>query len=217
MEELKRIAADYAVKKIRDEMVVGLGTGSTVKYAIELIGEMVKNGLKIVGVPTSVSTEAIAKSHGIFLGSLNEYPHIDITIDGADQVDSELNLIKGGGGALLREKIIATCSKEEIIIVDESKIVKSFSFPLPVEVVTFGWKTTLQRLKSLGFTPKLRENVITDNGNYILDCRYDKIGDARNMEREVNSIPGVVENGLFVDIATEIVVGSPQGAKTIRR
>ncbi len=217
MEELKKIAAYHAVKSIENDMVVGLGTGSTLKYAIEKIGEMMKNGLKIIGIPTSLSTENLAKKMGISLATLNEYPYIDVTIDGADQVDKSLNLIKGGGGALLREKMVASCSQKEIIIIDESKMVKKFSFPLPIEVVTFGWKSTAIKLANLGFVPSLRENFVTDNGNYILDCEYKKIENANELEKEINTIPGVVENGFFIDLATEVIVGTPHRAKTIRR
>ena len=217
MEKLKKVAAHQAVSYIEDGMVVGLGTGSTAAYAIEKLGEMVKDGLEIIGIPTSVATENMAKKAGISVSTLNEYPYVDITIDGADQVDTNLNLIKGGGGALLREKMVASCSEKEIIIVDESKIVERFSFPLPVEVVKFGWKATTKKLANLGFMPSLRENFVTDNGNYILDCKYASIENAKEMEREINSIPGVVENGLFIDLATEIIIGTPQGARTIKR
>ena len=217
MEKLKKVAAHQAVSYIEDGMVVGLGTGSTAAYAIEKLGEMVKDGLEIIGIPTSVATENMAKKAGISVSTLNEYPYVDITIDGADQVDSNLNLIKGGGGALLREKMVASCSEKEIIIVDESKIVERFSFPLPVEVVKFGWKATTKKLANLGFMPSLRENFVTDNGNYILDCKYASIENTKEMEREINSIPGVVENGLFIELATEIIIGTPQGARTIKR
>ncbi len=216
MEELKRIAAHRAVEYVRDGMVVGLGTGSTAKYAVEKLGDMVREGLDIVGIPTSLETEQLARKAGIPLSTIDEHD-IDLTIDGADQVDGDLNLIKGGGGALLREKMVASCSKEEIIVVDESKIVDSFSFPLPVEVVKFGWKSVARKLESLGLKPKIRSNFVTDNGNYILDCGYESIGNAVEMEKELNLIPGVVENGFFVGLATLVVAGTPDGAKTIRR
>lgn len=217
MEELKKIAAYQAIQNIENGMVVGLGTGSTVKYAIEKIGEMIKNGLEIVGIPTSVSTENFAKKAGIPLSTLNEYHSIDLTIDGADQVDRNLNLIKGGGGALLREKVVAVCSKREIIVVDESKMVEQFFFPLPVEVIRFGWKSTTKKLAELSLIPRLRENFVTDNGNYIVDCEYKKIEDAAILEKEINNVAGVVENGLFIGLASEVCIGTPDGAKTIRR
>ncbi|MEA2053926.1 MAG: ribose-5-phosphate isomerase RpiA [Candidatus Thermoplasmatota archaeon] len=216
MEKLKKMAACHVVRYVEDGMVVGLGTGSTVKYAIKKIGEMVKKGVKIIGIPTSLETEKLARNEGITLSTLNEH-EIDITIDGADQVDENLNLIKGGGGALLREKMVASCSKKEIIIVDESKIVESFSFPLPVEVVKFGWKSVVPKIKKLGFMPELRGDFVTDNGNYILDCKYKNIENVGEMEKLLNNVPGVVENGLFIDLATEIIVGTADGAKSIRR
>ncbi|HHH77792.1 MAG TPA: ribose-5-phosphate isomerase RpiA [Thermoplasmatales archaeon] len=215
MEELKRIAAHRATEYVRDGMVVGLGTGSTARYAVEKLGEMVKEGLDIVGIPTSLETEQLARKAGIPLSTIDEHD-IDLTIDGADQVDGDLNLIKGGGGALLREKMVASCSREEIIVVDESKITDRFSFPLPVEVVKFGWKSVARKLESMGLEPARRE-FVTDNGNYILDCRYGSIDDPEEMERMLNGIPGVVENGLFVGLATMVIAGTTRGAKTIRR
>ena len=215
MEELKRIAAHRAAEYVRDGMVVGLGTGSTARYAVGKLGEMVKEGLDIVGIPTSLETEQLARKAGIPLSTIDEHD-IDLTIDGADQVDGDLNLIKGGGGALLREKMVASCSREEIIVVDESKITDRFSFPLPVEVVKFGWKSVARKLESMGLEPARRE-FVTDNGNYILDCGYGSIDDPEEMERMLNGIPGVVENGLFVGLATMVIAGTAGGAKTIRR
>jgi len=215
MEELKRIAAYHAVEYVRDGMVVGLGTGSTARYAVEKLGEMVGEGLDILGIPTSLETEQLARKAGIPLSTIDEHD-IDLTIDGADQVDGNLNLIKGGGGALLREKMVASCSKDEIIVADESKIVDSFSFPLPVEVVKFGWKSVARKLKSMGFEPERRE-FVTDNGNYILDCRYVSIENAEETEKALNIIPGVVENGLFIGLASTVVVGTPDGVKTIEK
>ncbi|KAA0001054.1 MAG: ribose-5-phosphate isomerase RpiA [Thermoplasmata archaeon] len=216
MEELKKIAAHEAVKEIKDGMIVGLGTGSTAKYAIIKLGEMVKEGIEIVGIATSLRSEKLAKEVGIKVADINEYEEIDITIDGADQVDTKKNLIKGGGGALLREKIVASCSKKEIIVVDESKLVENFSFPLPVEVVKFGWRHTADKLSKLNFEPKLRENFVTDNGNIILDCSYDRLSpNFSEMEKEINAIAGVVENGLFIGLADEIIVGTKEGVKRI--
>ena len=216
MEELKKIAAHEAVKEIKDGMIVGLGTGSTAKYAIIKLGEMVKEGIEIVGIATSLRSEKLAKEVGIKVADINEYEEIDITIDGADQVDTKKNLIKGGGGALLREKIVASCSKKEIIVVYESKLVENFSFPLPVEVVKFGWRHTADKLSKLNFEPKLRENFVTDNGNIILDCSYDRLSpNFSEMEKEINAIAGVVENGLFIGLADEIIVGTKEGVKRI--
>ncbi len=217
-EELKRIAGEKAAEYVKDGMVIGLGTGSTVKYTILKIGEMVKNGLDIIGIPTSKRTEELAKSLGIKLGSLNDYPEIDLTIDGADEVDSNLNLIKGGGGALLREKIVAYYSKYLVIVVDESKI-KDFlgSFPLPIEIVPYAYRRTTITLKNLGCEPELRmkeEKIyVTDNRNYIVDCKFDKIEDPRSLERKIDMIPGVVESGLFVNMAKEVIVGTKKGVE----
>jgi ribose 5-phosphate isomerase A len=216
-EDMKKIAAEKAVERIKDGMIIGLGTGSTVKYAIKKIGEMVKTGLKIEGIPTSLRTKKLAKEYGINLVDLNEYDEIDLTIDGADEVDSFLNLIKGGGGALTREKIIAYHSKKELIVVDETKIVKKLGAgtPLPVEVTKYGWNATKKSLEKLGCTVELRkimdEVYITDNSNYILDCDFGKINEPEGLEKEINSIPGVVENGLFIGLVDEVIVGSKQG------
>ncbi len=222
VESLKKLAGEEAAKYVRDGMVVGLGTGSTVKYTILKIGEMVRDGLDIVGIPTSKATENLAKELGIPLGDLGDYDYIDITIDGADEVDRKLNLIKGGGGALLREKMVAYYSKMEIIVVDERKMKEYLgSFPLPVEVVPYGWKRTLKELEKLGCIPKLRERngeiYITDNGNYIIDCKFCRIENPEELEKCIDNIPGVVESGLFVNMATEVIVGSEDGVWRVRR
>jgi len=217
MEELKQKAAYEAVKAVKDGMVVGLGTGSTARRAILKLGEMVKDGLEIIGIATSLESEKIAKQAGIKIADINDYDVIDVTIDGADEVDSKLNLIKGGGGALLREKIVASCSKKEIIVVDESKIVSSFSFPLPVEVVKFGWKRTAEKLAKLNFKPHIRHGFITDNGNYILDCEYEKMENVEEMEEKINNLPGVVENGLFIGLANEVIIGKKDGIEIMKR
>ncbi len=211
-EELKRKAGERAVEYIKDGMVVGLGTGSTVKYTILKLGELVKDGLDIIGIPTSIATEKLAKEMGIKLGSINDYQVIDLTIDGADEVDRNLNLIKGGGGALLREKMIAHASKYEIIVVDESKVKRVLGdFPLPIEIVKFGYKRTMNVLSTLGCKPLLRvkngEAYITDNGNYIVDCKFKRIDEPAKLERRIDEIPGVVEIGLFVGLANKVIVG----------
>ncbi len=223
-EKLKKLAGEKAVEHIKDGMIVGLGSGSTVKYAICKIGELVRAGLDIKGIPTSVHTKRIAIEEKIPLTDLEEYPEIDITIDGADEVDSFLNLIKGGGGALTREKIIAYNSKKVIIIVDDSKIVKALGidFPLPVEVVKYGWTSTKKRLEEFDCEVELRkimdtEPYITDNGNYILDCEFERIVDPEQMEIDINSIPGVVENGLFIGLVDEVIVGGKQGISTLNK
>ncbi len=222
-EEMKKQAAEKAVQYIEDGMVVGLGTGSTVDFAIRKIGEMVKTGLKIEGVPTSLKTKRLATELKIPLIELDDHIEIELTIDGADEVDSNLNLIKGGGGALTREKIIAFHSKKVIIIVDETKIVKGLGCDcsLPVEVTRFGWSATKKTLEGLGCTGELRrimeEAFITDNQNYIVDCDFGKIADPEALEKEINSTPGVLENGLFIGLADEVIVGSKQGMMTLER
>jgi ribose 5-phosphate isomerase A len=222
-QEMKKQAAEKAVQYVEDGMIVGLGTGSTVEFAIKKLGELVKDGLKIEGIPTSLKTKRLATELKIPLRELDDHTDIDVTIDGADEVDSNLNLIKGGGGALTREKIIAYHSKKVIIIVDETKIVKGLgcdSF-LPVEVIKFGWPAIKKALEGLGCTGELRkimdEAFITDNQNYILDCDFGKIAEPEVLEKEINNIPGVLENGLFIGLADEVIVGSKQGIMTLER
>ena len=218
---MKKMAAEKAVEHVDNGMVIGLGTGSTVKYAIKKLGEMVNTGLKIEGIPTSLRTKKLATEYDIPLVDLNDYTEIDLTIDGADEVDSHLNLIKGGGGALTREKIIAYHSKKEIIVIDEAKVVKKLGIdsPVPVEVTKYGWNATKKTLEELGCTAELRtimdEVYITDNSNYILDCDFGKINEPEALEKEINSIPGVIENGLFIDLVDEVIVGSKQGIITL--
>jgi len=235
-EELKKLAGEEAVKHVEDGMIVGLGTGSTVEYTICKLGELVRNGLKIECIPTSIHTKRRAKEENIPLTTLEEHPEIDVTIDGADEVDGFLNLIKGGGGALTREKIIAFNSKKVIIIVDDSKVVKALGIdiPLPVEVVKFGWQATKKSLEQFGWQPakqsldeiactvELRkvmgdEPFITDNGNYILDCEFQRIDNPEELEKEINNVPGVVENGLFIGLVHEVIVGGKQGILTLDR
>ncbi|HXK97195.1 MAG TPA: ribose-5-phosphate isomerase RpiA [Limnochordia bacterium] len=221
--EAKRVAAEKAVEYVADGMTVGLGTGSTTAYAIHKLGEMVKQGLKIKAVATSTRSETLAKELGIQLVAFADIDQIDLTIDGADEVDPEWNLIKGGGGALLREKIVAAASRRLIIIVDESKVVQRLGlFPLPVEVVPFGWELTMRKLANLGYNPRLRtENgkpYVTDNGNYILDCRIGLIDRPGQIHDRINSMVGVVDNGLFIGYASLVIVGYHDGtAKELPR
>ena len=224
IETLKRNAAEKAVEYVKDNMILGLGTGSTVKYALQKLAERVKKEkLKIVGIPTSSGTSKLAKELGIPLSTLDEYENIDLTIDGADEIDENLNLIKGGGGALTREKIVASNSKKVIIIADETKITKKIgiSASLPVEILPFGYKATMKKIKDLGCITRLREIIdnpyITDNGNYIVDCDFGGIDEPEELEVIINSIPGVVENGLFIDLATMAIIGSREGVKTLER
>jgi len=221
---LKQIAAARAVEAVQSGMVLGLGTGSTTRYATEMIGERLRDGRlhDIVGVPTSSATEKLARQVGIPLTTLRDNPVLDLTIDGADEVDPNLVLIKGLGGALLYEKIVARASRQEIIIVDDSKLVQVLGTrsPLPVEVIPFGWGTYMEALRSLGCEPVLRlqgtQPYVTDEGNYIVDCRFQRIGDPRQLERELNLIPGVVENGIFIGLASLVLVASASGVRELR-
>lgn len=223
-EELKKLAGEEALKHIEEGMIVGLGTGSTIEYTLRKLGHMVRDGFKIKGIPTSIHTKRIAKEENIPLTNLDENPIIDVTIDGADEVDSNLSLIKGGGGALVREKIIAFNSKRVIIVIDDSKIVKALGidFPLPVEVVKFGWTSTKKTLEEFGCEVELREIMkgepyITDNGNYILDCDFLRIEKPEQLEIDINLIPGVVDNGLFINLVDEVIVGGKQGVLTLNK
>jgi len=216
---LKQMVAAKAVEEVKSGMVLGLGTGSTTRYAIEMIGQRLREGrLKdIVGVPTSSGSAQLARQMGIPLTTLQEHPVIDLTIDGADEVGPDLVLIKGQGGALLHEKIVARASRREIIIVDDSKLVQVLGSraPLAVEVIPFGWDTYLPAIRELGCNPVLRmkgtEPYITDEGNYIVDCHFERIDDPARLECELNLIPGVVENGIFIGLASVILVASESG------
>ncbi len=216
-EQLKKIAAEKATEEIREDMVVGLGTGSTVYYALLKIGTMVRNGLNIIGIPTSSGTEKIATEQGIPLSTLTAHPILELTIDGADEVDTHLNLIKGGGAALVREKIIANASRRIVIVVDESKMsrVLGTSFALPVEIVQFGWEATKREIENICEQSEIRGGIqnplITDNGNYILDCHFDGIHEPEKVELQLNNIPGVVENGIFVNRADKVIIGTSDG------
>lgn len=215
IEKGKQAAAEHAVSYVKDGMILGLGTGSTAFFAIRKIGEMVQGGLRISGVPTSLQTAALARELSIPL--LASFEEIDLTIDGADEVDSNGYLIKGGGGALTREKIVAANSKRRIIVVDYAKRVGVLGkYPLPLEVLPFGYPAVARTVAAMQCTATLRqsgdETFITDNGNYILDCGFDRIEDAETLVVELNAIPGVVENGLFVGLCDLLVVGKEDGA-----
>jgi ribose 5-phosphate isomerase A len=216
----KQISAEKAVEFIEDGMIVGLGTGSTVSFFLKKLGELVKNGLDIKGVSTSNNTTALALSYNIPLISLNEADKIDLTVDGADEVDYDFNGIKGGGGALLFEKIVASVSSRVIWIVDSSKLVKTIGkFPLPVEVVSFGYKQALKKLEEMKLNPKLRlkddEIYITDSSNYIIDLHIGYITNPKELETELNLIPGVVENGLFINIVDKVIAGRKDGTDVL--
>jgi ribose 5-phosphate isomerase A len=219
LEDLKRQAAETAVAHVRDGMVVGLGTGSTARYVVLALGERVKAGLTIRGVPTSRDTAELARQSGIPLLETEDSWAIDVDIDGADQVDPQLNLIKGGGGALLKEKIVAMAARQVIIVVDHTKLVPALgnSFPLPVEVVPFGWGSTARQMEALGMKPVLRERngriFRTEAGHYILDLHVGRIENPAELETRLNLVPGVVETGLFVGRTDLLIVGSPSGVE----
>lgn len=220
----KFVSARRGVEFVEDGMKVGLGTGSTAAWMVRCLGERVRDeGLRIVGVPTSTRTADLAQKVGVPITTLDDAKWLDITIDGADEFDPDLALIKGGGGALLQEKIVATASDQMIVISDASKKVEQLgAFPLPVEVIGFGWQTskalieeTLVGLDVLGQDVTLRLNgdapYVTDEGNYILDLHLHRIGNPRQLGLVLNQIPGVVENGLFVDICDVVVIGHGDG------
>ena len=222
-DRLKEIAARKAVEYVRDGMVVGLGTGSSAAFAIRALGERVVDGLSIQAVATSEASRRLGEELGLDVQSLEDHPIIDLTIDGADEVDPQLELIKGLGGALLREKIVARASTREIIVVDPSKLVERLGThsPLPVEVAPFGWAPVQRQLAELALTVERRQTVdgetfVTDNGNYILDCRFERIDDPGALDQRVNAITGVVENGLFVGLADTVIVAHENGSCDIR-
>ncbi|WP_304956800.1 ribose-5-phosphate isomerase RpiA [Virgibacillus salidurans] len=222
MDNAKKLVGEEAVKYIEDGMKVGLGSGSTVYWMIKKLGEYVEQGLDVAGVPTSETTAQWAKEFGVPLTDFSETKQLDVTIDGADEVDENLHLIKGGGGALLREKIVASAAKSFIIIVDSSKRVAQLgAFPLPVEVIPFGWEVTANNISTLGCVPKLRQKdgevFVSDNGNYILDCPFDKISDPVKLHKELKSLVGVVESGLFIGMADKIVVGKDDKVEVISK
>lgn len=228
-DQAKYAAAKRSVEFIETGMRVGLGTGSTAAWMVRCLGERVeKEGLRIKAVPTSIQTAELAKNLGIQVISLDEARWLDLTIDGADECDDELNLIKGGGGALLREKIVATASDQMIVIADADKEVGMLgSFPLPVEVIPFGWQTTkslveeaLLNVEVAGYQATLRRKnqdiFRTDEGNFILDLNLKKIENPRQLALILNQIPGVVENGLFIDICDVAIIGSSDGKVKMR-
>ncbi|EBH4249944.1 ribose-5-phosphate isomerase RpiA [Listeria monocytogenes] len=217
----KKIAGEKACEWIEDGMVVGLGTGSTVYYTIEKLGQMVNNGLHITGVATSEETTKQAEKLGIPLKSLNDVTEIDVTIDGADEIDTNFQGIKGGGGALLREKMVASASLKNIWVVSEEKLVRTLGkFPLPLEVIPFGWKQIERILAKEQIQTNLRkqsngEVYVTNNGNYILDIVNQSFTDAEIWQEKLAQIPGVVEHGLFLDYVDVIICGKVNGETEI--
>ncbi|WP_287582382.1 ribose-5-phosphate isomerase RpiA [Candidatus Borrarchaeum sp.] len=224
-DELKKMSAKAALEQIKDGMIIGMGSGSTVMHLINLIGQRIKNDeIDIMAVPTSYETAQLCISSGIRLTTLDEHPSLALAVDGADEVDPNLNLIKGGGAALTKEKIVGSAAKLLAILVDESKLVKTLGeiAPLPLEVLPFAKSTVLNQLKEFGI-PQVRMSnrklgpVVTDNGNFIIDIFDLRIRDYSKMEKQLNAIPGVIENGLFVNMADIVYVGSEKGVKTLTK
>jgi ribose 5-phosphate isomerase A len=226
-DEQKRAAAAKALEQVQDGMKLGLGTGSTAAHFVDLLGDRVRGGLSVLCVPTSEATRAQAASLNIPLTTLDETPELDLTIDGADEVDPALRLIKGGGGALLREKIVASASARMTVIVDESKVVEILgAFPLPIEVNQFGYRASLDAIQKAARTCgcegalRLRQTsqgqpFITDSGQYIVDCHFGKIDNPDKLAVGLSAIPGVMEHGLFIGIATECLVAGSGGVRSL--
>ncbi|MBW6419953.1 ribose-5-phosphate isomerase RpiA [Rhizobium sp. XQZ8] len=225
--EMKVKAAEAALAHVEDGMRLGIGTGSTAEEFVRLLAEKVHGGIRVEGVPTSERTARLCVELGIPLKSLEELPELDLTIDGADELDANLTLIKGGGGALLREKIVAAASGQMIVIADETKLVDTLGrFPLPIEVNPFGLAATriaIERAaEKLGLSGDLKlrmsgnDNFMTDGGHYILDASFGRIPDAEALSGELNSIPGVVEHGLFIHMASFAIIAGPAGARTLK-
>lgn len=215
---MKKRVGEHAATYIQPGTVIGIGTGSTAYWMIMALGEKVKQGFSITAVPTSRQTLELAQSLGIPLKTLNEVDRLAITIDGADEVDPDLQLIKGGGGALLQEKMVAAASDRMLVIADEQKLVSRLGkFPLPIEVIPFGWTQVQRRVAALGcpgstIRQKDGKPYLTDHGNYILDAHFGSISDADALGRALHEIPGVVEHGLFIGLATEVLVGCEDGS-----
>lgn len=229
MDDLKRQAAARALEEVRDGMRLGLGTGSTAKHFVELLGEKVRAGMKVIGVPTSEATRADAERCGVPLTTLDEVDRLDLTVDGADEVDPALNLIKGGGGALLREKIVAAASDRMIVIADDSKWVEPLGrFPLPIEVVPFGLGATRRAIETAFAAAGVAGEItvrqgkdghafVTDGGHWIVDARLGRIPDAPRLAASLASIPGVVEHGLFIGLASMTILAGAQGIRVVQR
>jgi ribose 5-phosphate isomerase A len=225
IDKYKEIAANKAVESIKDGMIVGLGSGSTAEFAIRKIAQLYKAGSleNISGVPSSIRTEKMSRELGIPLTDFSKISEIDLTIDGADEVDHQLNLIKGGGGALLREKILIQASKRVIIIIDESKLSKNLGtkWPLPIEVLPFAWQNEANYLKNLGAKIELRHLLktkiyVTDQKNYIIDADFGSIPEPGVLNQRLNMRAGIIEHGLFVDLASEIIIGGKEGVTYLR-
>jgi len=216
-------AAKEAVKFVKDGMVIGIGSGSTVEIFLNELGKRIKNeGIEVFGVPSSYKSHLVAIKNGIKIVDLFQYSELDLCIDGADQIDQNLNCIKGGGGALTREKIIASASKKFIIIADESKLVDKLNMPIPIEILPFAYGFVVKAIKELGGECLMREckgklgPIISDNGNFIVDCSFGVIDKPRELEIRLNNIPGVIENGIFCnDMIDKVIIGSKNGFKIL--
>ncbi len=222
LEDKKKRAAEASLKFVKDGMVLGLGTGSTARHVLEGLSRKIAEGWHLQGVPTSLATAEAAKMLGIPLTSLEEHPRLDLAIDGADEVDPKLDLIKGMGGALFREKIVAAASKRFIVVVDDTKVVSRLGTktPVPVEVHPFGWRTVKTALEGLGARVEMRtrdgQTFRTDNGNHILDARFGPIKSPARLARDLDAIPGTVAHGLFLGMADIVLVGTDKGVRTLR-
>jgi len=221
-ENEKELAGRAAAQLVTGGQIVGLGTGSTAYFAVVALGERVRAGLQIIGIPTSVATADLARKLGIPLSTLDQHPEIDVTIDGADEVDPKLRLIKGGGGALLREKIIATASKKMIVVADSSKLVPALGkFPLPVEIIPFAQAVLQKKISALGAACRLRLRAdgspfVTDEGHHILDCSFGRIADPPALAQTLSDMPGVVEHGLFIGVARMAMIGKGNAVVEVR-
>lgn len=219
----KQAAARAAVELVESGSIVGLGSGSTATFAIQFLAERVRAGLKIIGIPTSQATKQLAEQLGIPLTTLDENPVIDIDIDGADEIDPQLNLIKGGGGAMLREKVIASASKRFVVVAESTKLVQHLGkFPLPVEVISFAEALVKRRIEALSAQVTLREHkdgrvYVTDEGHHILDCNFGEIADPAALNAKLHEIPGVVEHGLFIGLAEMAFVGKDGSVLHVKR
>lgn len=215
--DIKQLVGEAAADLVNNDMIIGLGSGTTIFYFIQSLAKKVKNGLHCLGVPTSNETRLLALQQNIPLAPLNEVSSIDLTIDGADEIDSDLRLIKGGGGYLLQEKMVAAASKQLVIIADSTKLKPQLgSFPLPVEVIPYGWKQVQRRIYGMWKTRsalRMKDNqpYVTEHGHYILDCHFQKMEDANMINTTLHLIPGVVETGLFIDMCDKALVGYPDG------
>ena len=224
-EEAKRRAASEAIKHVKDGFVVGLGSGSTAAYVIEEIGRLIReDGLQVLAVPSSSQAMIVAVQSGVPLTSLDEHPILDLAIDGADEVDKRLNMIKGGGGALTREKIVASAAKKVVIVADETKLVETLgAFKVPVEVLPLALASVTAKIKKLGGKPFLRESkgkvgaVVTDNGNYILDVDFGPITNAGKLNQRLKLIPGIIETGLFIGMADTVYLGKADGVTRLEK